>query len=194
MQTGALGRWWPVTHDFGAINSDIESVAMMRHKQHVDAGLEVASTSLHAPLEKCLSLLEPLVPASTKELFVATNSGWTVFFSNGHRGSDPFLPMLQLSKALGVTGLRACQTPDTLLYQGVILETYDTPEAGGDENGYRRSIVAANDGGRWVFHQSGVPYSFEEVAKYGERRKRDRFTPEMLADYLDELGFPIPTD
>lgn len=180
MQTGALERWWPVTHDFGAIRSDIESVAIMRHKQFVDAGIEVASTNLHAPLEKCLSLLEPLVPAPTKELFVATNSGWTVFFSNGCRGSDPFLPMLQLSKALGVTGLRICLTPDVLLYQGVILEIYDRPEAGGDKYGYRRRIAAANDGGKWVFQQSGIPYSFEEVAKYDERRKRDRFTLKCL--------------
>lgn len=194
MQTGALERWWPVTYDFGAIRSDLESVAMMRHKQYADAGIEVATTSLRAPLEKCLSMLEPLVPAPTKELFLATNSGWTVFLANGYRGSDPFLPMWQLSKSLGVTGLRACVTPDSLLYQGVILETYDTPDAGGDENGYRRSIVAMNDGGRWVFIESGVPYAFEDVAKYDARRKRDRFTADMLARYLEHLGFSVPTD
>jgi hypothetical protein len=58
-----------------------------------------------------------------------------------------------------VTALRACVTPPNARYQGVILEVYDTPQAGGDADGYRRSIAAVNDGGRWVFHQSGTPFA-----------------------------------
>jgi hypothetical protein len=72
----------------------------------------------------------------------------------------------------------------------VILEVYDTADAGGDAYGYRRSIAAVNDGGRWVFHQSGTPYAFEDISRYDERRKRDRFTSDMIAAYLRNLGIP----
>lgn len=192
MQT--LTRWWPVTYDFGLIRSDLDTVAAMRAKQYQDANLQVATTCLSGSLEESFATLEPLSPASTKELFIATTFGWTAFFANGARGSDPFLPMLQLSKALGATALRACESPAGARYPGVILEVYDTPQAGGSEDGYRRSIAAANDGGRWVFHQSGAPFAFEDLARYEARKKRDRFTGDMLWSYLENLGIPRLTD
>lgn len=194
MQSTTLEQWWPVTHDFGLIRSDIDAVAAIRARMYQDAGLEVVTTWLSGPLEECFSMLEPLSPAPTKELFISTTFGWTVFFQNGTRGSDPFLPMLQLSKALGVTALRACVTPTTAPYPGVILEVYDTPQAGGNEYGYRRSIAAANDGGRWVFEQTGAAYSFEDISKYGARKKCDRFTPDMLVSYLESFGIPRISD
>jgi hypothetical protein len=45
-----------------------------------------------------------------------------------------------------------------------------------------------NDGGRWCFEQSGVPYPFEEQSAYSRQRKRDRFTRDMLERYLREFG------
>lgn len=47
----------------------------------------------------------------------------------------------------------------------------------------------ANDGGNWVFHQSGLPQPFEDTRRYSARRVRDRFTFEMLRDYLEAMGF-----
>lgn len=189
-----LTRWWPVTHDFGVVRSDLDTVAATRAGQYRAAGLTVTTTGLSGPLEDCLSMLEPLSPAPTKEMFFATTFGWMVYFSNGARGSDPSLPMMQLSRALGVTALRACATPAGARFPAVMLEVYDTPQAGATEDGYRRSIAAANDGGNWVFDQSGTPFAFEDVARYGARIKRDRFTPDMLANYLGRLGIPRLTD
>jgi hypothetical protein len=54
--------------------------------------------------------------------------------------------------------------------------------------GYERSIAAMNDGGPWVFEISGKPYDFEDVKQYNNHRVRDRFTPEMLRDYLLHFG------
>ena len=51
-----------------------------------------------------------------------------------------------------------------------------------------RSICAMNDGGRWFFDTYGEPYCFENTEAYGARRKRDRFTHEMLDSYLRHLG------
>jgi len=45
-----------------------------------------------------------------------------------------------------------------------------------------------NDGGRWVFGQSGEPFPFEKLEHYQARRVRDRFTFDMLKDYLRHLG------
>ena len=194
MQSTTLEYWWPVTHDFGLVRSDVETVGATRAKMYEDSGSSVDTTQVLGPLERCFSSLEPLSPAPTKELFLATTFGWTAFFANGARGSDPFLPMLQLSKALGVTALRASVSPTKALYPGVILEVFDTPEASGNKYGYRRSIAAANDGGRWVFEQSGTPYEFEDTLKYSARRKRDRFTPSMLQYYLECLGVPPLSD
>lgn len=194
VQSTTLGHWWPVTYDFGLIRSDIEAVGTKWPEMYKDHDLAVTQTWLSGTLKNCFPFLEPLSPAPTKELFLTTSFGWTAYFSNGVRGSDPFLPMFQLSKELGVTALRACTTPKNALYQGTILEVYDTPQAGGDTNGYRRSIAAVNDGGRWVFEQSGTPFSFEEIERYSDRRKRDRFTPDMLWSYLNCLGIPCLTD
>jgi len=62
------------------------------------------------------------------------------------------------------------------------------PKQPGKFNNYVRALGASNDGGRWVFDQSGEPFAFEQVERYQERRVRDRFTFEMLKDYLRHLG------
>jgi hypothetical protein len=194
MELSQVDHWWPVTYDYGLIRAEASLVGSVRARQYAESGTEVDLLRLEEPLAACLSRLEPLQPARTRELYLETTFGWTALYKNGVRGSDPFLPMFQLSRALGVTALRVCATPATALYHAVILEVYDRPEAGGDANGYRRSIAAANDGGRWVFHQSGAPFGFEDVARYGARRIRDRFTPEALEAVLAGLGIPKLTD
>jgi len=64
----------------------------------------------------------------------------------------------------------------------------------GAAGGVRRSIAALDDGGRWVFEESGERFPFEEVEHYTSRRKRDRFTREMLARYLHHFGIELRTD
>jgi hypothetical protein len=191
---GTLAHWWPVTFDFGLIRSDVDTVAAAYVAMYEDVGVKDPATWVSGPPEDCFSMLEPLSYPPRKELFLSTTFGWTVYFRNSTRGSDPFFPMFKLSMALGVTALRACVTPPGALYQGVILEVYDTPQAGGDTYGYRRSIAAVNDGGRWVFHQSGTPFAFEDTERYDARKKRDRFTSEMLFSYLACLGIPHLSD
>lgn len=189
-----VAHWWPVTKDFGLIRADVEVIGATRAKQYADAGVQMTTTQISGALEECFARLLPLSPAPTKEMFLATSFGWTAYFSSGARGSDPSLPMMQLSRALGVTALRICDAAEAAPYPAVILEVYDTPEAGGTKHGYRRSIAAANDGGRWVFEQSGTPFAFEDPTRYGARRKRDRFTAQMLWSFLAELGVPRLSD
>lgn len=191
---GIFAHWWPVTYDFGLIRADIDAVAAAYVRMYEDAGVKHPTTWVSGLPEDCFALLEPLSYPPRKELFLATAFGWTGYLRNSTRGSDPSFPMYKLSGAFGVTALRACVTPPGALYQGVILEVYDTPQAGGDTYGYRRSIAAMNDGGRWVFEQSGAPFAFEDTARYDARKKRDRFTSEMLLSYLACLGIPHLSD
>jgi hypothetical protein len=52
----------------------------------------------------------------------------------------------------------------------------------------QRSIFAANDGGQWKFAANGQPFAFEDSDRYKVRRIRDRFTPDMLDEYLRNFG------
>ena len=194
MQQSTVAAWWPVTHDIGLIRADLHSVAHMRATQYRDAGTPVPQTQVTGPLDTCLAALAPLSIPPTREMFCAATHGWTVFLQNGARGSDPFLPMWQLSRALGVTALRACVTPPGAASAAVILEVYDTPQAGGDANGHRRAIAAARDGGRWVFHATGAPLPGEDPAWFRARRISDRFTSAHLGAVLAALGAPPVTD
>lgn len=58
----------------------------------------------------------------------------------------------------------------------------------------RRSIAAADDGGRWVFSQFGEPFDFERPEVYDRPRIRDGFTPTMLEEFLGVLGVPLGQD
>jgi hypothetical protein len=51
-----------------------------------------------------------------------------------------------------------------------------------------RVVSASNDGGPWVFQQSGEPFPFEKLERYQARKVRDRFTFDMLKEYLQHLG------
>ena len=194
MSRTTFNRWWPVTYDFGLIKAPIDAVLNTRHRQYLDHGSDCKLQELNQSLELCLKALEPLSFQHTKEMFLCTKFGWTVYFANGTRGSDPSLPMMQLSKALGACAMRVCKTPVEATYQAVIWEVYDTAKSGADKFGYRRSIAAANDGGSWVFEQSGTPFPFEDLERYTAPRIRDRFTEDLLCEYLREIDIPQISD
>jgi hypothetical protein len=100
--------------------------------------------------------------------------------------------MSVMARRLSIRGLRVVAVPHTLRgdqgrYGAVMLDVFG-PEQPGKIHNYVRALEVANDGGRWVFEQSGEPFPFEQVERYQERRVRDRFTFEMLKDYLRHLG------
>lgn len=45
-----------------------------------------------------------------------------------------------------------------------------------------------------MFETSGEPLAFERVQEYKRRRKTDRFTCELLYEYLRALGVPLDTE
>lgn len=116
--------------------------------------------------------------------------GWTAVLTDGPIGTDLGMVPSLAARELRSTAIRATRTDSgTRGFQAVVLEVFDP--ATEDSLRCRRSIAAADDGGRWTFEQFGSPFDFEQVGAYSRRRVRDRFTPEMLTGYLEALGVPF---
>lgn len=139
-------------------------------------------------------LLASLAPsrALSRYACVPMVDEWTLLLNNGPLGTDVGVLPSRAAKVLGVRAMRAHCTAGTAIYPARILEVFG-PD-GAPPLCYRRSIVAADDGGRWVFETSGRPFDFEEVERYGLRRKSDRFTADMLGRYLEALGVPVHSE
>jgi hypothetical protein len=156
-----------------------------------DRALEVLPVS--GPLEQALSSLLPLTGGETqRHLFIPTRSAWTAYVSNPWTGTDAASPMRSMARRLSIRCLRVVAVPHTLSgdrgrYGAVMLGVYG-PKQPEKLRSTVRALAAANDGGHWVFDQSGEPFAFEQVERYQARRVRDRFTFEMLKDSLHHLG------
>lgn len=190
-----LEKWHPVTRDFGLIKAPIGGVLSEFVSWQSSLGIEFARTEIASSLSDALESLLPLAHSKMRRLFVATRSDWVACFQNGIQGSDPFPAMSYLAQKMGVLAMRVSSSPEENPYPATIWEVYAPEFLGGHPPlYYRRSISAANDGGRWVFEESGERYPFEQVERYSERRKRDRFTRQMLRDYLRQFDVELFCD
>ena len=190
-------RWAPVTSEMGFLELDAEQAvrafATWQSELMTPRGITVEVLPVSGTLEQVLSSLLPLTSGETqRELFIPTRSAWTAYVENGWTGTDAASPLRYMARRLSIRCLRVVAVPHTLRgdhgrYGSVMLGLYG-PERPGKISNTVRALAAANDGGRWVFEQSGEPFPFEQVEKYQARRVRDRFTFEMLKDYLRHLG------
>jgi hypothetical protein len=172
----------------GFIKAPIATVVEEFTRWHGDLGTRYSRRESYS-LDESFNRLPPLSAEKRRVLFLPTTSDWTAFVQSGISGSDPFPAMSYLSGKLGVLAMRVCATANNAKWPAVIWEVYAPPALGGTpQNNYRRSVSVSNDGGRWVFWQSGSPYPFEDTAAYSRGRKRDRFTREMLERYVREFG------
>lgn len=188
-------KWHPVTSDFGLIRAPLQRVVSEYENWRGSDGTTHVRAETASSLADALESLLPLAMSKMRRLFVPTRSDWVAFFQNGIQGSDPFPAMSYLATQMGVLAMRVCCTPESAKYPATIWEVYAPESLGGcPPLGYRRSIAAANDGGRWVFSESGERYPFEHIERYTERRKQDRFSPEMLRNYLRHFGIELFTD
>ena len=153
---------------------------------------------VNAALEDALRKLEPLVEPRA-HLLLSTESGWTAFFSNGRHGhSGAGFGESWTCEKLSCRGIAVSCVPHTLVnekkhtkgvYGAVTFVLLGAEKK--EFMTYERTIVAANDGGRWVFRSNGAPLPFEQVSRYSARRVADRFTPEMLEEYCAAFGIRL---
>ncbi|KFE68548.1 hypothetical protein [Hyalangium minutum] len=190
-------RWAPVTSTMGFLELGVEQAAQAFATWHREVltprGITVEVLPVSGTLEQVLSSLLPLTSGERRRhLFIPTRSAWTAYVADQWTGTDAASPMRSMARRLSIRCLRVVTVPHTLRgdrgrYGAVMLEVYG-PEQPGKISSTVRALAAANDGGRWVFEQEGEPFPFEQVEKYQARRVRDRFTLEMLKDYLRHLG------
>jgi hypothetical protein len=190
-------RWAPVTSEMGFLEARAEdaagSHAAWQRELLGPHGVSVEVRPVTGSLEEVLSSLLPLTDSEVqRHLFIPTRSSWTAYVENGHGGTDAASSMRHMARRVGCRSLRVVAVPHTYRkgqgrYGAVMLEMYG-PHLNARHNNYLRALGASNDGGRWVFDQSGEPFPFEQVERYQERKVRDRFTFEMLKDYLRHLG------
>ncbi|WP_146209861.1 hypothetical protein [Vitiosangium sp. GDMCC 1.1324] len=187
-------RWAPVTSEMGFLEAGAEHAAraFAAWQGGLFGGITVEVRSVSGSLEQALSTLLPLTDMERRRyLFVPTRSAWTAYVDNGWRGTDVFGPVSYMAERLGCRGLRVVAVPNTIQkdkgrYGAVMLEMFGPRRTTGLN--YVRTLAVSNDGGRWVFDQSGEPFSFEKLEQYQARRLRDRFTFDMLKEYLRHLG------
>jgi hypothetical protein len=163
-------------------------------------GITVEAHPVSGTLEQTFSALLPVTsPEVQRYLFLPTRSTWTAYVENGRRGTDAASAMGSMAMRLGCRGLRVVAVPNTYRkgqgrYGAVMLEMYGPQRMAWHSNTVR-ALGASNDGGRWVFDQFGAPFPFEKLEQYQERRVRDRFTFDLLKDYLRHLGLaPFEAD
>ena len=188
-------RWAPVTSEMGFLETSAGHAA--RAFTAWQAGLrDERGTVLHmrpvsGSLEQFLSALLPLTsPEPRRYLFMPTRSPWTAFLENARGGTDASSAMAYMARTLGCRGMRVVAVPHTLRgnkgrYGAVMFEVFNPHQEGPR---YLRALGASNDGGRWVFDESGEPFPFEKPERYQARRVKDRFTFDMLKEYLHHLG------
>src|SRR4051812_46095081 len=134
-------------------------------------GITVEVRPVSGTLEQALSSLLPLTDGETqRHLFIPTRSAWTAYVSNQCTGTDAASPLSYMARWLSIRCLRVVAVPHTLRgdqgrYGGVMLDMFG-PKQPGKLNNYVRALEVANDGGHWVFEQSGEPFPFEQVERY----------------------------
>jgi hypothetical protein len=191
-------RWAPVTSTMGFLELGAEQTAQAfatwQRGLMTPRGITVEVLPVSGNLEQVLSSLLPLTSGETqRHLLIPTRSAWTAYVANGWTGTDAASPMSYMARRLSIRCLRVVAVPHTprknqgVRYGAVMLDVFG-PEQPGKIHNYVRALEVANDGGRWVFEQEGEPFPFEQVERYQARRVRDRFTFEMLKDYLRHLG------
>jgi len=173
-----------VTQEVGFFEFEHEGLARWLHGGLGD-GWSFRSTSW----QSLGDAVGELAPAAPLDRYACVDlGGWTLLLNNGPGGTDVGVLPVHAVRELGCRAVRAVCADGDPGYAARILTVHGP--GGEPPLAIERSIVAADDGGRWVFEVSGEPYPFEDLSKYQQRTKAKRFTCEMLHEYLRHLGIP----
>ena len=182
-----LDAYPPVTHYIGFVKANLDTIVEFCDDWLVPYGIPPAER-FRAPVQEAIRRFAP----SDKEqkLFIQCRSGWTALFRN--IDDVPEGPIRNITSKLKLRGVVATYVPDSYdpkTYKGelgaVQLRIFEPFETFFMNCG--RSISVINEGNRWRFDQGWKPLPFENLEAYKAKRIRDRFTIEMLIDYLHHL-------
>lgn len=194
-------RYAPITSEIEFLECDAKAAAdafqEWQHSIQSARAVRLNSREVVGDLPARITNLLPLTSVERRRfLFTPTESKWTAYLDSGWQGAD-ISAVSYLSRRMGCRAVRAVSVPHTIRktptgergrYGGTILELYSAETSGSSPLNIQRSISAVNDGGRWRFDANGEPLDFERPESYKARQIRDRFTPEMLDEYLRHFG------
>jgi hypothetical protein len=193
----------PITSTIGFLKTDINtaSLAFLEWQQKLIAenfnnSFSLEKREIKGHLKDSLMALLPLVSHEPRRhLFVPTKSDWVAYFNNPWRGTDADGLVSYLATKIHCQALLVTAVPDSMedktglpykTYGATVLEIHGPEYI--DWQNTLRAISVMNDGGQWTFYNKGTPLPFEDTKRYEARRIQDRFTFEMLQEYLQALG------
>lgn len=195
------GEFTPITTEIGFLLADIDTVAsfflLWQKEIQKKRGVEVCAQSIAGgKLGELFTKLLPLTSVERRRyLFVPTNSSWTAYFDNGWMGADASSVVGYLSRKIGCKGVKIRYVPSSKdgkygaggrRYPAVVMEVYSSKEELGLN--IERSLACVFDGRKWIFTQNGDVQSFENCDHYKNRLIKDKFTLEIMSDYLKSMG------
>jgi hypothetical protein len=195
-------RYAPITSEIGFLECAVKTAAnAFQEWQQPIQSLRRVRLNRREIVGDLPTKLDSLLPLTSHEarrfLFSPTKSSWTAYFDSGWRGTDVFSTVSQLCTRIGCRGIRGVSVPHAIKKaagrevgrSGSTIFALYLPEATSCSFlNIRRSVSAAYDG-RWTFDANGEPpLEFEQLERYNARQIRDRFTAEMLDEYLRTFG------
>ncbi len=133
--------------------------------------------SFESLLESSLSFKYPC-----RDIILQTSTHWTAYY---HNQLTITYFAERISRILSIETIIAEALPS---YFGKVINGW----GGGMFSYFNKGELVRNlmlsDQDRWEFDIYGTPFPFEDVEKYKERYVRNRFTIEMLNNYLQEFG------
>lgn len=178
----------PLTHAAGFLQADLSTV--LAAFDAWDPESDYTRHALSGDFTKGLDALLPMTWGSTRILFWATRSNWTVMLDNAGGDAVPNRTSY-LSEVLGCIGMRVVWSPDIRFkgkrgcYGATMWEVFGP--GGRWPMGYLRTIARVREG-RWTFDDSGTPFSFE---RYTNAELKEHWSKELLIEYAGELGVKL---
>jgi hypothetical protein len=196
-------RLTPITRSYGFIEKETNDLVncFMSWQKEINERKSRSKRSnyklskLDGSLEQVLLNLLPLCAGSEdRYLFIPTKSRWTAYFANGLRGTDPSA-IHYLAKRCDCRTIWIVATPfimkkeESRGFEGALILELSSPEHTVTiSRNLLRSIRLEKDIGKWSFTENDTPLPFERLDRYESRYKKDRFTLEMMNEYLLEFG------
>lgn len=187
--TSAIGfielEWTTLISEFVKWQNDIKN----KH------GIQISTSSISGDLENVLCSLLPLRMVDVNRyLFMPTESKWIAYLDNDYQGTDSaavhYLARRCQCRTIYIVAKTHTFRPredQQIGRQGALIFEVYGPEKT-DWLNRVREITLANDAGKWIFEESGKPFPFEETDRYQSKRKKDRFTFDLLKHYLEQFG------
>lgn len=173
-----IDRYPPVTNSIGFIESEIADVKSFCDRWLMSHGYKKGET-LNAGFKEAVMQLFP--ETGWRLLLIQCQGGWTALLKDANNECEGAISLI--AQELNCRGVIATQIPsdEKTDLSAIQLLTFDGPSAG-------RTISLVDEYGKWSFDSYGNLLPCESASNYQKRRKRDRFTPEILRECLDYFG------